>query len=275
MSMRYATGGNPALQPEKSKSYTLGLVWEAHKNLDLSLDLWEITRRNEIKTLDLDTVLQSPARYAGNSAVSIVRKPLSAADAAAGATAGELSDITLLYANIAETRVRGVDLTINHRLNAGEYGKIANTLQLSYNHSYVTTPAPGADAVDYAGSRRQPRLFANFGNSWKKGPWSVSADVNYVGHQSAKEYSAQECEFAKNGYPALCGDIASFTTVDLGIKYTGLIKNLTLNANIRNAFDRKPPFAPDPISGYSVAAITSLHSTMGRYFYISADYKFK
>lgn len=273
--IQYSTGGNPDLKPEKSKSFTLGLVWEASKSLDFSLDFWQITRKDEIKTLDLATVIQNPERYAGNSAISIIRKPLTAADAAAGATAGEITGLTLLLANIAETRVRGVDFNINHRYNAGEFGKFTNTAQVTYNHSYVSTPAPGAEAIDYAGSRYTPRVFANIGSSWKKGAWNISADINYVGHQSPKDYAAQECKFVAQGFPALCGDIASFTTIDFGVKYSGLWKNLVLNAAVRNAFDRKPPFAPDPVSQYQVAAITSLHSTMGRYFYISADYKFK
>jgi iron complex outermembrane receptor protein len=107
-----------------------------------------------------------------------------------------------------------------------------------------------------------------------KAAWRLSADVNYVGKMSAKDDFTQPCTFEQQGYANLCGNIGSFTTVNLGGSYSGLMKNLKLSFAIRNLFDTMPPFAPSATSSQAVAA-SSLHSTVGRYFMLTADYKFK
>src|SRR6266498_5236134 len=38
----YLQGGNVNLEPEKSKSYTLGVVWSPMRNLSGSVDFWKI-----------------------------------------------------------------------------------------------------------------------------------------------------------------------------------------------------------------------------------------
>ena len=69
-------------------------------------------------------------------------------------------------------------------------------------------------------------------------------------------------------------DNKKFDAIIIGGSYSGLYKNLKLSFAIRNILDRMPPFAPSPTSTQAVAA-SSLHSTVGRYFMLSADYKFK
>jgi outer membrane receptor protein involved in Fe transport len=41
----------------------------------------------------------------------------------------------LLLTNLAQTRVRGVDLTLNGHFNGGEYGRFNPSLNVTYNHS--------------------------------------------------------------------------------------------------------------------------------------------
>ncbi|MBC3871595.1 TonB-dependent receptor [Undibacterium oligocarboniphilum] len=270
----YESGSNPDLKPETADSFTLGLVWEPTTWFDATVDFWQIKRKDEISTFDLATVLNNPGRYAGNPAAIVTRSPLTAADQAAGATAGEITNLRLLLTNIAQTQVRGVDVALHGKFNAGEYGRLTPSLQLTYNHSYKSAPAPDTEMIEYAGSRGQPRIIANLGLGWEKAAWKASVDAVHVGHMSAKDDFTQPCTFETQGYANLCGDIGSFTTFNVGGSYSGLYKNLKLSFAIRNIFDRMPPFAPSPTSAQAVAA-SSLHSTVGRYFMLTADYKFK
>jgi iron complex outermembrane recepter protein len=52
------TSPNPALKPEKSKSYTLGLIFDPLPNTSVSLDAWEINRKNEINQEQTDAALR-------------------------------------------------------------------------------------------------------------------------------------------------------------------------------------------------------------------------
>ncbi len=266
----YQSGANPKLQPETARSMTLGVVWEPTTWLNVSVDAWRIARDNEVGSYDLATVLSNPARYAGDPAITITRDPLTPEDQAAGATAGEVTNIKSLLTNISITDVRGLDFDIRGKFNLGEYGKLEPRLNLTYTDSYKTAPSPGAELVEFAGSRGQPKVQATLGVSWKKAAWSLSADAVYIGTMSSQGDFTQPCDLAEEGYPELCNGIASFTTVNLGGRYTGY-KDLTLSFALQNAFNRMPPFAPVNGLGFYYP----LHSVTGRYIQLSVDYKFK
>jgi iron complex outermembrane receptor protein len=51
------TTNNPALKPEVSRSYSLGLLFEPMRDLSLSLDYWNIHRKDEIGLKDTQEVL--------------------------------------------------------------------------------------------------------------------------------------------------------------------------------------------------------------------------
>ena len=266
----YQSGANPKLEPEKAKSWTLGMVFEPASWLNLSVDAWRIKRQNEISSYDLTTVLANPARYAGDPAVSITRDPLTPADQAAGATAGEITNIKLLLTNVAITDVRGIDVDLRGKFNMGEYGRFEPKLAVTFTRSYLNAPSPDDSLIQYAGSRGQPKYKATLGLAWKKEPYALSADINYRGRMSSFDDFTQPCTLEREGYPGLCSGIASFSTVNIGGSYTG-IKDLKLSFAIQNAFNKMPPFAPYNGLGF----YWPLDSAMGRYIQFSVDYKFK
>lgn len=266
----YQSGSNPQLQPETAKSFTLGFVWEPATWMNVSVDAWRIRRINEIGTYNLDKVLADPARYAGDPAAVITRDPLTAADRAAGATAGEITNIKLLLTNVALTEVNGVDVDLKGKVNMGEYGKLEPHLQVSFTESYKNAPSPDELLIEYAGTRGTPRYQATLGLGWKKAAWELSADIVHVGTMSAQNDYTVPCAVGEEGYPNLCNGIASFNTVNLGASYTGF-KDMTLKMAVQNAFNRMPPFVPYSSLGY----YSPLHSAMGRYVQLTAEYKFK
>lgn len=272
-SSSYDSGANPNLGPETAKSFTIGAVWEPTSWLYTSLDVWRIKRINEIGTYNLDKVLADPARYANDPAVQIIRDPLTPADAALGATAGEITHVTSLLTNVSITDVRGMDLEVRGKFNMGAYGVFEPRLTAQYMSSYKNAPSPTDELIEYAGVRGTPRVQANLGLGWRKAAWTLSADLAMVGHMSSKDDYTQDCVFETEGYPQQCNGIPSFTTVNLGGSYKGLFgyKDLKLSVAIQNAFDRMPPFVPYDGAGY----YRPLHNAMGRYLQVSAEYRFK
>ena len=64
--------------------------------------------------------------------------------------------------------------------------------------------------------------------------------------------------------------VPEWTTFNVAYSYSGF-KNWTLSANIKNIFDTAAPYDPRyPTEGFN----TQLHNAMGRYFRVSASYKF-
>lgn len=269
----YDSGANKNLGPETSKSETIGLVWEPASWAIVTVDGFRLKRDNEIGTYSLQKVLENPERYAGDPAVQITRDPLTQVDKDAGATAGKITHITSLLTNVSITDIRGIDLDVKTKFNLGEWGRIEPKLTVMYMRTYLNAPSKNDAPIDYAGTRGAPHFQANLGISWKKAAWQLSADAAMVGKMSAKDDFTSDCQFELEGYAALCKDIPSFTTVNLGGSYSGLfgMKNLKLSAAIQNAFDKKPPFNPYDGAGY----YRPLHNAMGRYFQLTADYSFK
>ncbi|MBJ7313193.1 TonB-dependent receptor [Rugamonas sp. CCM 8940] len=266
----YQSGANPALKPETAKSFTLGMAWEPSSSFLATLDVWQIKRIDEINTYSLDRVLADPSRYANDPAAQIIRDPLTAADRAAGAQAGEVSNIIMLLTNVAVTQVRGLDLKLQGKVNMGEYGTLTPTLNLSHTQSYKTAPTPDSELVEFAGTSDTPSVKATLGLAWKKAAYALSADTVFVSKTATVDDRSLACSLATEGYAQLCSGIASFTTFNLGASYTGF-KDLKLSLAVQNAFDRKPPFTPGRTGNYNA----TLHSAMGRYIQVTADYQFK
>ncbi|MGZ3183148.1 MAG: TonB-dependent receptor [Telluria sp.] len=272
-SSAYDSGANPALGPEKGKSFTWGAVWQPSSMFSGSLDVYRILRTNEIGTYDLSKVLKDPARYANDPAVQVTRDPLTDADRAAGATAGEITFVKLLLTNVASSEIRGADLNLRAKFNMGEWGTYEPNLDLGYILSYKYRPSVGDLPVEYATTRGLPRVNATLYNAWKRNNWELSADVVYQGRMSGQDDYTVDCSFATEGFPALCDHVASYTTVNLGGSYKGLfgMRDLKLSFAMQNAFDRMPPFTPYSGLGYYLP----LHNPMGRYFQATVSYKFK
>jgi iron complex outermembrane receptor protein len=273
-SSAYDSGANPALAPETAKSYTLGLAVEPTSWLVATVDAWRIRRDNEIGTYDLTRVLEDPTRYANNPAAQIVRDPLTPEDKALGATAGEITLVKLLLTNVAVTDVRGIDMDLRGKFNMGEWGRLEPRFQVQYMSSYKNAPSPEDEQIEYIGTRGTPRVQATLGVAWKKAAWQLSADAVMVGHMAPVGDYTTTCVYETEGYADMCKhDVPSFTVFNLGGSYKGLLgmKDLKLAFAIQNAFDRKPPFSPYSSVGY----YQPLHSAMGRYFQVSADYSFK
>jgi iron complex outermembrane receptor protein len=69
--------------------------------------------------------------------------------------------------------------------------------------------------------------------------------------------------------------MSKWVTFDVGYTYRGF-KDLTLSLNIQNFTDEKAPY--DPLGSTQAAAQlgynTGMHNPFGRYFTVSANYKF-
>jgi iron complex outermembrane receptor protein len=114
-------GGEP-LRPEKSRNYTVGLVWNPVEALNLSLDVYQIDLRDRI-TLSSNLATTSSA----------VRGYL----AANGITNTNTSGLAY-FTNAVGTRTRGVDFVGSYLFDMANAGTLQTTLSYNYNKNKVT-----------------------------------------------------------------------------------------------------------------------------------------
>jgi iron complex outermembrane receptor protein len=127
--------GAESLEPEKSRNFTLGLVWNPLDALNLSLDIYQIKVNNRI-TLSSNLATTSPT----------VRAYL----AANGVTNTNYSGIAY-FTNAVDTRTRGADLVASYLSDFGNNGTLQSTLSYNYNKNKVTDIKANPAILDQLG----------------------------------------------------------------------------------------------------------------------------
>lgn len=287
------------LRPEKSKSFTVGLVFEPSPQINLSLDYYDIKISNQIVSVGLfgQYQIDNPAAY--GTKLYRVNSPTTPNAAPTG------PDDTILYGtypfiNLGSARTSGVDLDLRMRLDGGSWGRFTPQLQWTHMIRYTIDRGPG-QVYELAGTHGPSFVSTNTGTpreraalslNWARGPLDLTATVNYISGVRVEDvsYSLPDCAAAlstifPNGLPAggspLC-KVPSFTTVNLNGSWQ-ISEGLSVRASVANLFDRKAPidaFASGSTGGGVAAGGAhynpSLHQegAVGRYLTVGVSYKF-
>jgi iron complex outermembrane receptor protein len=257
------TGGNPNLKPEKSQSYTLGLVVEPIKDLSIDLDSWWIFLKNQIVDggLNYATILQTAAS-AQEFANLITRN-----------AAGQITAISQTNANLFKSNLSGLDLDLKYRLHVGNTGMFTLYGNGTYFYRYVTQNPNGtwSDQIDQGLNQvSNGGVISRFRYSataaYEMGPWGLSLTENYQKryHDSASSITEQ------NRF------VSAYETVNGQFFYTGL-QSFKFTLGAKNLFNRNPPYANyaattnNFIGGYDV----SYGDPLGRFVYASVAYSIR
>jgi iron complex outermembrane receptor protein len=268
------TSPNPALQPEKSKSANVGVVWDPYPRTSMSLDVWEIRRKNEINQEQTDAAI---------AAGRIARDPSTATGIPGDP--GAITAVLASYVNSAQTRVRGADFDFRQGYNFGP-GSGTFTLDTKWTHlfKWLRTEQDGS-ARDFADSHGNcdvtncigtPDDRVNARLSWERDAWRVSANINFRGDikNTLFKDDPDGCasHFANgDAAPSNC-ELPSFTTVDLTFRWKALPR-LEVFGSAQNIFDQIAPL--DPLT-YGSQAYNPLDyaGAVGRYFTAGVRYTF-
>lgn len=243
--------GNPDLEPEKSKSFNAGFVFEPFKDLSLTMDYYRIERRNEIGTRATAEVLATEDQLPG----SVQRSAVTEDDLRLAARAAELSGRTFTwpagpvtalyrrYENLHKTRVSGVDVEINHRLNLGSAGRIATNVKANYQIDYRGWDGTENDFTEnLVGNYTNYRYNIRAASTWARGDWKVGGVVTYVPEtrlidwKYSTNWTPEGC--AAQDIPAEYCRLEDDLLVNLNLSYSG-IKNTVVSAYLNNVFNRE------------------------------------
>jgi iron complex outermembrane receptor protein len=289
------TGG--ALSPEKSTSFNFGVIIEPVKNLNASLDYYNIEVRNQITTA------------AGNDPSFVpefARGPITPVDISNGdgtshvglPEAGPILYAKSPYINLGSTKTSGIEADVRYRWNLGDAGSVRAGLSVNHVFSYLTVVGDGV-SYQLAGTQGPSVVGGATGNpkdravltlGWSRGPLDVTTTTNYTSSFSALDPSTggTDCASAAGDVggrtyfqnivqPAYYCHVASFTTTNLNVQYK-VSPNLTLKGSILNVFDRQPPFDTSTYgnAGAQTSYNASLHQAgaIGRFFSLGLNYTF-
>jgi outer membrane receptor protein involved in Fe transport len=248
-------GGNPDLRPETATTWTAGFDIAPRRwpGLTLGATWYDIRVRNRIGSpvsTNLVFALTDPTL---TSFVSRISPATNAADLAritallsspAVTTTNGVFPPTAFgaivdsrYVNAAAVRVEGVDLVAAYRFDIGA-DRIALAANGSYMFRFEQQVTPTSANVNEVGLVNFPVRFRGRATAdWTRDRLTAGVAVNYA-----------------SAYHDLAGRrIDSDPTVDLQLRLApadhGLLQKAAVTFNVRNIFDRDPPFYDNPL-GY-------------------------
>lgn len=270
------TSANPNIQPEKSKSYTGGLVWQPVSNFSAAADYYYIKKTNLITPPNLTPAL---TQYGTNGTVPagftiIADNP----DPAFPNAIPRLVSIAAGYINAPAEYTDGVDFDFNAHLDFGAFGRLTEELSATRILSFVYEQS-GSPNLQYAGTQSPynlssgagtPQDRASLSSTWQKGPLSLTADIYYVG--AYHEYGLDVlppgvCITTAFGFAANAANcrVGSFTYANLTGSYQ-LSAQWQLYGTIENITDKLPPVDTPSYNAVNYNATYSQAGIIGRYF---------
>ncbi|GAP38495.1 TonB-dependent receptor [Piscinibacter sakaiensis] len=220
-------GGNPALKPEESKQWTVGLVLSPTDWFTAAIDLWEIKRTNLIYQITPQQIIANYAQFGP----SYIQRGTD------GRIDGPGGFIRAGFVNADGDITRGTDLSLQAT------GKLAGatitgTFDGTYIDSHRTRIFSSQPYVETAGQWNSRDLFVRWkhqlGVTYTRGPWSSTVSQSYTsGYKDEKPVGTVPAGWNPK--------VDSYTVYNVSATYTG-IKNLTITAGIKNLFDTDPPF---------------------------------
>ncbi len=237
----YLQGGNPNLDPEKSKSYTVGVVFQPMRNLTGSVDFWKIK---------LDKVVSRvpPSLAVTNCISSGINCDLIHRDPTLGTLWTGGGFVTGTNVNLAKRKTSGVDVSANYNQPIGAWGSIGVNFVGTYVKDFVTEPIPGQGDYDCAGLYGAtcgvpiPKWRHKLRGTWST-PWNIDASVAW------RHLDSVDVELG-SGNPLLAGDffpvvktLSARDYIDLAASWA-ITKEVTLWAGVNNVFDKDPRRLP-------------------------------
>jgi outer membrane receptor protein involved in Fe transport len=250
-------GSNPEVRPERSKSLAVGVDITPPRlpGLRFSTNYYKIDFTNRIALPSPEVDLIGDPGFA--PIVDLSPLESSVADLFAGANqvldfsgpgftnggatpADVVAVVDDRVSNTAETRTSGLDVLLSYsfHLKRDDFRAELNANRVFRFDDKLTTVSPWIQRLDTPFN--PVRWRARAGLSWRHGPVSTVAFLNYTGSY-------------RDNRTLVTRPVRSFTTVDAGLALDGSamqaswLKRLRLAFNVQNLFDASPPrLVPSP-----------------------------
>jgi iron complex outermembrane receptor protein len=219
-------GGNPNLQPETSKQWSVGVVFQPIDFLTGSVDLWQIRRKDRIYELIPQDVIANYTTFPEN----LVRGTDGRLDGPGGY-------IRAGFVNADGDITKGMDINLRATGSAGP-GRLTFNIDGTYIDSFKTRIFANVPYDQLVGKWSDRDLYVRWKHqatlTYETGPWSTTLFQTYTaGYKDRVPAGVVPPGFDPN--------VPSYEIYHLMGTYTGF-KNFTITAGVKNLFDRDPPF---------------------------------
>lgn len=243
---------NPDLKPEKSRQFSLGMVFEPVRGTNVSVDYWNIHKTDLISDLSGKTILENPTRYAAY----IKRDP-----------ADDYPTLILRKENQGALKTSGIDLEANWRgapSAAGRFGaRFSGTYIIEYQRQFGKAEPFIENAGRFLNDQTVQRWRHRLSVEWERGPFGVVLGNTYYSSHTDDSYLPDTA-------PRKVGE---YSLWDLSASWKPTAA-LTLRAGVLNLLDQAPPFSNQ--SYYFLSTYDPTYTDpRGRTAFVSLAYAFR
>jgi iron complex outermembrane receptor protein len=272
------TAANPNIKPEKSDSYTFGLIFEPISQLSVSVDYYDIKKKNTIVPGNSGAALAP--YFAGQPIPSGLAVQQDLPDPAFPASLPRPLAVSSEYVNANELTTDGIDIDLRAKFDFDRWGRFDSDLSVTKIFSFKVVFDDGS-SQQYVGTQAPyilssgagtPRYRGTWANTYYYGPASLTLTTYYVSGFRQTGIDATGSPNACLSFSVPC-HVASFTDFDL----TGIYKitdHLTASFSVLNLFDKLPPIDPADYAGINYNPTYAQSGIVGRFFKLGAAYKF-
>jgi iron complex outermembrane recepter protein len=244
-------GGNPDLKPEKSDTYSAGIVLTPHfiPNFSMTFDYFNIKLQDTIGRIGADTIISNCIATGDPTFCGAIHRDVNGS--LFRTTNGFITDTVI---NFGSLTTRGVDAKMNYRLPIDSFGSLLFNLEGTRLINLGTEPLTGGPAYDCAGYYGSTCGAPNakwrhvFNTTWST-PWSgfdLTARWRFLSGADSEQISPNP-QLAGDALP-LTQHIKPYSYLDLSADVS-LYKMLKLQLGINNVLDKDPPIIASAAQG--------------------------
>ncbi|WP_018984572.1 TonB-dependent receptor domain-containing protein [Salinimonas chungwhensis] len=263
--------GNPELNPETSKSYTIGTAWTPQfiENLQIGLDYYNLEIEGAIDDVEFETL-----------AANCYDSPDFPTDAACSTFTRD-DEFQVVRAgnrpaNVALATFEAVSLSIFYNYDFGEWGNLGIRSATQHNITNENQATATSEVQEDVGDWADPEWNGTVDINWSYQEFFVSHRVRWQNRTliDSLEQQLYSYNFERQEDDTLTGDFtnenASRFIHDLSVGYT-LGESTTIQLNVRNLFDR----TADDLSATSFGfGQFGLDERLGRRFSLRVNHAF-
>ncbi|MCX7171269.1 MAG: TonB-dependent receptor, partial [Proteobacteria bacterium] len=235
----YLQGGNPNLKPEKSDSYTLGLVLTPLKNLNATIDYFDMKVKDVIYLLDPVVTLQQCISTGDPTYCGLITR-----DSQVTLWANPAARIVGTNTNIGERKTSGIDLAANYSYKLDSYGSLTFNFMGTWIKKWETVQAPGIswDCVGYHGSTcgtPTPKWRHKVRATWAT-PWDADLALTWRHIDKVENQGLSSNPNLAGAVNDVDREMKAMDYLDVAASWA-VSKQITLRAGVNNLLDKDPP----------------------------------
>lgn len=266
-------GGNPNLKAETANSYTLGVVLQPVRDVNITLDYFSFKVKDQISQVSPTVSLQQCLTTGNPTFCGLIHRATGNGSLWTGNSFIEAGN-----ANVAGFKTAGLDVGIDTGMKLQGMGRIDLSMLGTFLQKYESEPVVGTPTYDCAGyhgatcGTPNPKWRHRATLTWNT-PYdlSVSTSWRYIG--GVKDEGVSDNASLNGSFSSPNQSLPSMSYFDLSVSYT-FLKAFTLRAGVRNLFDKDPPLAVTGAPFGNGNTYPTVYDALGRQLSLNLTAKF-